>query len=40
MPKTTANTGMVVDTIPKPIPEIITVAGPVLPLSESFCVGL
>ncbi len=31
---------MAVETMPKPIPEMITVAGPVLPLSESLRVGL
>ena len=36
---TTSITGIAVESIPKPIPEIITVAGPVLPLSLSFWVG-
>jgi len=36
MPITTATTGIAVDNIPSPIPEIITVAGPVLPLSLNF----
>ena len=33
-------TGMQVDIIPVPIPLIITVAEPVRPASEIFCVGL
>lgn len=40
IPVTTASTGMVVETIPSPIPEMITVAGPVFPLSANRCVGL
>ena len=39
MPTTTAITGMAVESIPRPIPEIMTVAGPVLPLSLNFRVG-
>ena len=33
-------TGMAVDIIPSPIPEIMTVAGPVCELCASLCVGL
>ena len=40
IPVTTAITGIAVETMPKPTPEIITVAGPVLPLSDNFLVGL
>ncbi|MPM53860.1 hypothetical protein SDC9_100630 [bioreactor metagenome] len=40
MPTTTAKTGIAVDNIPNPIPEIMTVAGPVLPLSARYLVGL
>ena len=39
MPATTAMTGMVVEIMPSPMPEMMTVAGPVLPLSDSFWVG-
>ena len=39
MPHTTANTGMVVEIMPKPSPEMMTVAGPVFPLSASCWVG-
>ncbi len=40
MPATTEMTGMAVETMPRPTPEIITVAGPVWPLSASVLVGL
>ena len=40
IPTTTANTGTAVDNIPKPKPEMITVAGPVKPDSDTFLVGL
>ena len=40
MPTTTAMTGMAVESIPSPMPEMITVAGPVLPLSLRRLVGL
>lgn len=40
IPTTTANTGMAVDNIPSPNPEIMTVAGPVSPDSDTRCVGL
>ena len=33
-------TGIAVESIPSPIPEIITVAGPVFELSATFRVGL
>ena len=39
IPVATAITGIAVDIIPRPIPEIITVAGPVFPASEIRCVG-
>ena len=39
MPMTTAITGMVVDTMPNPIPDMMTVAGPVFPLSANSWVG-
>jgi hypothetical protein len=40
IPTTTASTGMAVESIPSPRPEIITVAGPVSPDSETSRVGL
>ena len=40
IPATTASTGMAVDSMPSPKPEIITVAGPVSPASETRWVGL
>jgi hypothetical protein len=33
-------TGMAVDTIPRPMPEMTTVAGPVFELSDTLWVGL
>ena len=39
MPATTATTGMVVEIMPSPMPDMMTVAGPVLPLSDNFWVG-
>ena len=36
IPITTAITGIAVESIPKPIPEIMTVAGPVFPLSTQL----
>ena len=36
----TVTTGIAVESIPKPKPLIITVAGPVWLLSLTFCVGL
>ena len=40
IPTATANTGIAVDIIPTPKPEMITVAGPVSALCAIFCVGL
>ena len=40
MPMTTAMTGITVDIIPNPMPEIMTVAGPVKPALATFFVGL
>ena len=40
IPTTTASTGMAVESIPSPRPEIITVAGPVSPALETNWVGL
>ena len=39
IPTATAITGIAVDNIPVPIPDIITVAGPVFVDSAIFCVG-
>ena len=39
MPATTASTGMAVESMPTPRPEMTTVAAPVLPLSAMRRVG-
>ncbi|OAV70732.1 hypothetical protein Barb7_03242 [Bacteroidales bacterium Barb7] len=40
IPTTTDSTGIAVESIPKPSPEMMTVAGPVCPAADTSCVGL